>query len=72
MNKDNTKLVLHLDNRVFCKLCKHYEDNFDYDECWAEGNLIYKPDYYSNWKHSIRSPRKINKFNDCRWYEKSI
>ena len=58
-------------DRIYCKDCKHYEDYFydDVDNCQAEPNRIYNPNYRANYYKLIRHPKKINQFGDCKWYE---
>jgi hypothetical protein len=59
------------DEKVFCVDCKHFKSGFGMirDECEAEGNKRYKPNWESNYYYPIRHPKRINKHNDCRWYE---
>ena len=59
------------DKKVFCYDCKYYDKPYTTitDDCLAEGNRRYKPDYQRNWWVSIRRPKEINKSNDCRWFK---
>ena len=62
------------DEKVFCKNCKHYESfwymGYGADECEAEGNRKYSENWEGRFYRLIRHPKKINRFNDCRWFDR--
>ena len=57
----------------FCSKCKYFESTKGYlthfDYCRHPNNLSYSCDWKNKWRMSIKHPRKINKKNDCKWYE---
>jgi len=71
-NKKSTKLINGGDNRMekmFCKKCRYFVGG-RLVSCEYPDNITTKYDWRSEWKSHIREPRKINKYNCCRWFEK--
>jgi len=59
---------------VICVECKYFENISGLcepgdDYCNHPNNLIYRHNWRNRWTKQIRHPRKINKTNDCEWYE---
>jgi len=57
---------------VFCKGCKHFYSRMAHKGTFCEhpNNLTMKHDWHTEWKSYIRQPSKINKNNNCKWFER--
>ena len=61
-------------DKVFCIECKHFK-NTGYisdpgrDYCKHPENKINKYHWCYKWFRTKRHPKKINKYNNCSWYE---
>lgn len=63
--------------KVFCKDCFYLESENRFKKggthkCGYSDNLKVKFNWYSPKTYFIKPPKKINKNNDCKWFEKLI
>lgn len=59
-------------DKVFCSQCKYIDDKPGDKGCLSPSNRDFLYDtWYEPSKEGRRSPRDINKNNDCPWFWKS-
>jgi hypothetical protein len=60
--------------KVYCQDCTHYFGFISLvcnsQECNAEENKKYFDTWLRKDYKRIRHPKKINEYNDCRWFKK--
>ena len=57
---------------ILCSNCKYLHSHGwgDYETCDYPDNNIVKYNWYMKWLKQKRHPKRINKNNDCKWFEK--
>lgn len=59
-----------MSEKVYCRDCWFYrESQMRRPECHAPQNLIAKDKWYERIFHAKNKPWKINKNNDCIWFD---
>ncbi len=71
--KEN-KNVPENNEKVYCNQCNFYiiepwEDCFE-DKCIHENNKKYYDTYEDKYYKTIKTPKKLNRNNDCEWFIK--
>jgi hypothetical protein len=57
--------------KVYCKDCKYFRFLIDLDnQCEHPNNIYPVDDYYSRKYYYRKLPKKLNKRNNCKWYER--
>ena len=58
--------------KVFCRYCRHLEDNIEEKLCRHPNNRDFKADsWYRPDQYGKDKPTKLNKRNDCQWFEQT-
>ena len=57
--------------KVFCDRCKYCDNEYYEGCCWSPDNIEYISNYNGRKRHFIKSPKEINKNNDCKFYKNS-
>lgn len=56
--------------KIFCRYCRHLEDNIESKLCRHPNNRDHKRDtWYRPDQNGKLKPEKINRGNDCPWFE---
>ena len=56
--------------KVYCFYCKHYFRYDDRDACESTNNSYRVGDWNKEIKVVEIKPEKLNRYNNCGWYEK--
>ena len=61
---------------IFCTECRYLDSCSDSgggsDSCKHPDNIILHYNWRQQWTGGKRHPKKINKHNDCGWFEKRV